>query len=105
MCVVEAPDFPRERNIQGRYGREFGHIMDWLAIQTYDAVDLLLWAANKSALDPDSMRGALHGLNSENSSIQGLADPIYFNPDGSLARGGSVAAYNGSRSEVRENKH
>lgn len=79
--------------------------MDWLAIQTYDAVALLLGAANKSGLGPDSMRGALYGLNSENSSIRGLAGPIYFNPDGSLARGVSVATYTGSRWKARENEH
>lgn len=100
-CVWRS-DFEKGRGIKDRYEREFRYIMDWLAIQTYDAVDLLLWAIRKSGVDPDSMRGALQGLDSEDSSMPGLAGPIYFNPNGSLARDVSVAICTGSGWKLRE---
>lgn len=93
-CVWK-PDFEKGGDIKNRYEKTFKYIMDWLAIQTYDAVDLLLWAGKKSGLDGDSMSGALRGLNCKSSSFPGLTGPIYFNPDGSLARGVTVATYTG----------
>ncbi len=93
-CVWRS-DFERGRDVRNLYEREFKQSMDWLAIQTYDAVDLLVWAASKSGLAPGAMRVTLLGLNSERSSVPGLAGPLYFNPDGSLARGVTVALYTG----------
>lgn len=95
-------DFEKGRDIKDRYEKKFRYIMDWLAIQTYDAVDLLLWAINKSGTDPDSLRRVLHGLNSENRCMQGLAGPIYFNPDGTLARDVNVALYTGNGWKLKE---
>ena len=95
-------NFEKRRDIKDRYEKKYKHSMDWLAIQTYDAVDLLLWAINKSGIDPDSLRGVLHGLNSKNRSIQGLAGPIYFNPNGTLARDVNVALYTVSGWKLRE---
>ena len=100
-CVWRS-DFEKGRDIKDRYEKKFRYIMDWPAIQTYDAVDLLLWAINKSGIDPDSLRGVLHGLNSKNRSMQGLAGPIYFNPNGTLARDVNVALYTGSGWKLRE---
>jgi len=100
-CVWRS-DFERGRDIKDRYEKKFRYIMDWPAIQTYDAVDLLLWAINKSGIDPDSLRRILHGLNSKNRSMQGLAGPIYFNPNGTLARDVNVALYTGSGWKLRE---
>ncbi len=100
-CVWRS-DFEKGREIKDRYEKKFRYIMDWPAIQTYDAVDLLLWAINKSGIDPDSLRGVLRGLNSKNRSMQGLAGPIYFNPNGMLARDVNVALYTGSGWKLRE---
>lgn len=100
-CVWR-PDFARGRQIKNRYERRFKYMMDWLGIQTYDAVDLLLWAANNSGVDPGSVRTALLGLNSRERSLRGLAGPIYFNPDGSLAREVAVATYTGSGWKLKE---
>lgn len=95
-------DFERGIDIKDRYEKEFRYGMDWLAIQAYDAVDLLLWAINRSGAHPDSIRGALQGLNSKDSSMSGLAGPIYFNSDGSLGRGVTVASYTDSSWKLRE---
>jgi len=100
-CVWRS-DFEKGRDIKDRYEKRFKYSMDWLAIQTYDAIDLLLWAIHKSGIDPDSIRDALQGLNSKNHSLPGLAGPIYFNPDGSLARDVNVASYTGSGWKLRE---
>jgi len=100
-CVWRS-DFERGRDIKDRYEKRFKYTMDWLAIQSYDAIDLLLWAINKGGMDPASIRGALQGLNSKNSSMSGLTGPIYFDPDGSLAREVTVATYTGSRWELRD---
>ena len=94
-CVWRS-NFKKRRDIKNRYEKKYKHNMDWLAIQTYDAVDLLLWAINKSGTDLDSLRVILHGLNSKNRSMKGLAGPIYFNPNGTLARDVNVALYTGS---------
>ena len=67
--------------------------MDWLAVQTYDAIDLLLWAIHSSGVNPDSIREALRGLESEERSLSGLAGPIFFDKTGSLAREITVAEY------------
>lgn len=100
-CVWRS-DFERGRDIRGRYERRFKYSMDWLAIQTYDAIDLLLWAIHTSGTDPDSIRDALQGLDSKNRSLPGLAGPIYFNPGGSLARDVTVASYTGSGWKIRD---
>lgn len=100
-CVWRS-DFEKGRDIKDRYEKKFKYSMDWLAIQTYDAVDILLWAINKAGIDPDSIRGVLQGLNSKNRSIPGLAGPVYFNPDGSLARDANAALYTGSGWKLRE---
>ena len=95
-------DFEKGRDTRDRYEKKFKYSMDWLAIQAYDAIDLLLWAIHKSGIDPDSIRHALQGLNSKNHSLSGLAGPIYFNANGSLARDVTVASYTGSGWKIRE---
>ena len=95
-------DFEKGRDIKDRYEKRFKYSMDWLAIQTYDAIDLLLWAIHKSGIDPGSIRDALQDLNSKNHSLSGLAGPIYFNANGSLARDVTVASYTGSGWKLRE---
>ncbi len=95
-------DFEKGREIKDRYEKKFKYPMDWLAIQSYDAVDLLLWAINKSGIDPASIRGILRGLNSKKRSRPGLAGPIFFNHNGTLARDVSVALYTGSGWILRE---
>lgn len=100
-CVWRS-DFVRGRDVKDRYERRFKYRMDWLAIQTYDAIDLLLWAMHRSGIDPDSIRDTLQGLDSKNQSLPGLAGPIHFNPNGSLARDVTVASYTGSGWKIRE---
>ena len=95
-------DFEKGRDTRDRYEKKFKYGMDWLAIQAYDAIDLLLWAIHKSGIDPDSIRDALQDLNSKNHSLSGLAGPIYFNANGSLARDVTVASYTGSGWKIRE---
>jgi branched-chain amino acid transport system substrate-binding protein len=90
---VRASDFHRAREIRDRYERRWKYRMDWLAVQTYDAVDLLLWAIHSSGANPDSIREALKGLESEERSLSGLAGPIFFDRNGSLAREITVAEY------------
>lgn len=100
-CVFRS-SFHKGREIKDRYEKKWKYKMDWLAVQTYDAVELLLWAMHKSGTDPDSIRGALKDLNSKNRSLSALAGPIYFNPNGSLAREVTVAIYTGSGWKIRE---
>ena len=84
-----------------RYEREFKRTMDWVAVQAYDAVDLLLWAIERAGTDANSIRQVLQDLTSTNA-LPGLAGPIWFNSNGSLARGVTVAACTGSGWKVRE---
>lgn len=100
-CVWRS-NFEKRRDIKDRYEKKYKYSMDWVAIQTYDAVDLLLWAIHKSGVDPESIRWVLQGLNSKDISLSGLAGPIYFNPNGTLARDVNVAIYNGSGWRLRE---
>ncbi len=100
-CIWRS-DFEKGRDIKNRYEKKYKYSMDWLAIQTFDAVDLLMWTINKSGVDPDSIRGSLQGLNSKNKSMQGLAGPIYFNHNGTLARDVNMSLYTGSGWRLRE---
>lgn len=93
---IRRSDFKRGSDVRKRYEKRYKYTMDWLASQTYDAVGLLLWSIHKTGVDPDSMRGVLHSLNSAERSFPGLAGPIYFNPTGSLAREVAVAVYTAS---------
>jgi len=89
-------DFKRGMAVKRRYEREFKHTMHWVAVQTYDAVDLLLWAIERAGAHAPSIRSALLEIDSHARARPGLAGPIYFNPSGSLAREVSVAEYTGS---------
>jgi ABC-type branched-subunit amino acid transport system substrate-binding protein len=86
-------DFQRGTEIRGRYEKNWKYRMDWLAAQTYDAVDLLFWAIRESGSNLKSLRDVLMGLDSKKHALPGLAGPIYFNRNGSLARGVTVAEY------------
>ena len=99
---VWASDFKKGNQTRDRYEKKFKYVMDWPAIQTYDAVDLALWAVRKSGSDRSSMRSVLSGRNSRHRSLPGLAGPIYFNRDGSLAREVTVAVYTKSGWKVRK---
>lgn len=94
-CAWKA-DFKPGIAVTRRYEKEFKHAMDWVAVQTYDAVDLLLWAIERAGAHAPSIRSALLDLDSYAGARPGLAGPIYFNPSGSLARDVSVAEYTGS---------
>jgi len=95
-------DFKRGMEAKRRYEREFKHTMDWVAVQTYDAVDLLLWAIERAGADAPSIRSALLNIDSYARARPGLAGPIYFKPSGSLARAVSVAVYTGSGWVLRD---
>jgi branched-chain amino acid transport system substrate-binding protein len=95
-------DFKRGMVIKRRYEKEFKHTMDWVAVQTYDAVDLLLWAIERAGAHAPSIRSALLDLDSYARARPGLAGPIYFNPSGSLARDVAVAVFTGSEWILRE---
>ncbi len=99
-CVWRS-DFKKGRDLKTRYEREFKRTMDWVAVQAYDAVDLLLWAIERAGTDANSIRQVLQDLTSTNA-LPGLAGPIWFNSNGSLARGVTVAACTGSGWKVRE---
>jgi ABC-type branched-subunit amino acid transport system substrate-binding protein len=99
---IWASDFEKGNDIKNRYEKKYKYAMDWPAIQTYDAVDLLMWAINKSGTGPDYIKDALQDLNSKNKSIPGLAGPIYFNNNGTLARDVNVALCNGSGWRLRD---
>ena len=86
-------DFHRGTEIRARYENTWKYRMDWLAAQTYDAVDLLFWAIRESGSNLNAIRDVLMGLNSKKHALPGLAGPIYFNRNGSLARGVTVAEY------------
>ena len=94
-CVWRS-DFKKGRDVKTRYEREFKHTMDWVAVQTYDAVDLLLWVIERAGTNARSIRRVLQDLNSSSKALLGLAGPIWFNSNGSLARGVTVAAYTDS---------
>jgi len=100
-CVWRS-DFKKGRDMKTRYEREFKHTMDWVAVQTYDAVDLLLWVIERAGTNAHSIRRVLQDLNSGSNALLGLAGPIWFNSNGSLARGVTVAACTGSGWKVRE---
>jgi ABC-type branched-subunit amino acid transport system substrate-binding protein len=95
--------FRKGREIRDRYERKWKYNMDWLAGQTYDAVDLVLWAIHKSGSEPDAIRCALKSLDAIHRSLPGLAGPIYFNRNGSLAREITVAEYTGRGWKLKEN--
>ena len=99
-CVWRS-DFKKGRDLKTRYEREFKRTMDWVAVQAYDAVDLLLWAIERAGTDANSIRQVLQDLTSTNA-LPGLAGPIWFNSNGSLARGVTVAVYTGSGWKLRE---
>jgi len=95
-------DFKRGMVVKRRYEREFKHTMDWVAVQTYDAVDLLLWAIERAGANASSIRSALLDIDSYSRARPALAGPIYFNTSGSLARDVSVAVYTGSGWVLRD---
>jgi branched-chain amino acid transport system substrate-binding protein len=101
-CVWKS-DFKKGTQMKAEYEKTFKHHTDWLAVQTFDAVDLLLWAVGKSGGNPRSISNVLHKCRSKNSSFPGLAGPIYFDADGSLARGVNVAEYTDGGWKFREN--
>jgi len=100
-CVWSS-DFKRGMAVKSRYEREFKHAMDWVAIQTYDAVDLLLWAIKREGAHAPSIRTALLTIDSRARARPGLAGPIYFDASGSLAREVSVAVYTDSGWVLRD---
>jgi len=100
-CAWSA-DFKRGMAVKRRYEKEFKHTMDWVAVQTYDALDLLLWAIERAGPHAPSIRSTLQDLDSCARARPGLAGPLYFNPSGSLARDVSVAVYTGSEWVLRE---
>lgn len=99
---VWGPDFKRGRDIRKRYERQFKYRLDWVAIYAYDAVDLLLWAIEKAGTNPPSVRRALEDLNSRSKALHGLAGPIWFDSNRSLARDVTVAMYTGSAWKLQE---
>jgi len=101
-CIWDS-SFHKGRGIRDRYEKKWKYNMDWIAGQTYDAVDLVLWAIHKSGSEPDSVRGALKSLNAIHRSLPGLAGPIYFNRNGSLAREVTVAVYTGREWKLKKN--
>jgi branched-chain amino acid transport system substrate-binding protein len=99
---IRAPDFQRATEIRARYEKTWKYRMDWLAAQAYDAVDLLLWAIGESGLNLNSLNEAVRGLNSKKHALPGLAGPLYFDRDGSLAREATVAEYLHGRWRLRK---
>jgi len=95
-------DFQRAPEIRARYEKTWKYRMDWLAAQAYDAVDLLLWAIGESGSNLNSLGDTIRGLNSKEQALPGLAGPVYFNRDGSLAREVSVSEYFDGRWTMRE---
>lgn len=95
-------DFHRGTEIRARYEKNWKYRMDWLAAQTYDAVDLLFWAIRESGSNLKSLREVLMGLDSKKHALPGLAGPIYFNRNGSLARGAIVVEYIDGRWRLRQ---
>jgi branched-chain amino acid transport system substrate-binding protein len=95
-------DFKRGMAVKRRYETEFKHTMDWVAVQTYDAFDLLLWAIERAGAHAPSIRSTLLDIDSRTRARPGLAGPIYFNASGSLAREVSVAVYTGSEWVLRD---
>jgi len=90
---IRTSDFHRGTEIRARYEKNWKYRMDWLAAQTYDAVDLLLWAIRESGSNLNALRDTLIGLDSKKHALPGLAGPIYFTRKGSLAREVTVAEY------------
>lgn len=95
-------DFHRGTETRARYEKTWKNRMDWLAAQAYDAVDLLLWAIRESGSNLNSLRDTLIGLDSKKHALPGLAGPIYFNRNGSLAREVTVAEYMDGRWRLRQ---
>jgi branched-chain amino acid transport system substrate-binding protein len=95
-------DLPRGEEVRARYERRWKYRMDWLAAQAYDAVDLLLWAIRESESNLGSLNATIRRLHSKKHALPGLAGPIYFTPDGSLAREVSVAEYSNSRWRLKK---
>jgi branched-chain amino acid transport system substrate-binding protein len=87
------PDFQRATETRARYEKKWKYRMDWLAVQAYDAVDLLLWAIKETGSNLNALNDTIRDLNSKKYALPGLAGPLYFTSDGSLAREVSVAEY------------
>lgn len=100
-CIWNS-DFQRGVKIRARYERTWKHRMDWLAAQAYDAVDLVLWAIRESGSNLGSLNEAIRSLQSQKHALPGLAGPIYFNADGSLAREVSIAEYANGRWRLKK---
>jgi len=99
---IRAPDFQKAMETKARYEKTWKYHMDWLAAQAYDAVDLLLWAIRESGSNLNSLNETIRGLNSKKHALPGLAGPLYFNRDGSLAREVTVAEYVDGRWRLRK---
>jgi ABC-type branched-subunit amino acid transport system substrate-binding protein len=99
---IRLSDFQRATETRARYEKTWKYRMDWLAAQAYDAVDLLLWAIRESGSNLNSLTEAVRGLNSKKHALPGLAGPLYFNRDGSLAREATVAEYLHGRWRLRK---
>ena len=97
-------EFKRGTEIRARYEKQWKYRMDWLAAQTYDAVDLLFWAIRKSGSNFKSLNDVLMGLDSKEHAVPGLAGPLYFNRNGSLARDVTVAEYRDGRWTLGQGK-
>jgi branched-chain amino acid transport system substrate-binding protein len=97
-------DFHRGTEIRARYEKAWRHRMDWIAAQAYDAVALLFWAIRESGSNLKSISDTLTGLDSKKHALPGIAGPIYFNHNGSLARGVTVAEYRDGRWTVEHVK-
>jgi branched-chain amino acid transport system substrate-binding protein len=95
------PDSQRAIETKARYEKTWKYHMDWLAAQAYDAFDLLLWALGESGSNLNSLNEVIRGLNSKKHALPGLAGPLYFNHDGSLAREVTVAEYSDGRWRLR----
>jgi branched-chain amino acid transport system substrate-binding protein len=94
---IRASDFQRATDTKARYEKTWKYHMDWLAAQAYDAVDLLLWAIGESGSNLHSLNEVIRGLDSKKHALPGLAGPLYFSRDGSLAREVTVAEYSDGR--------
>jgi len=97
-------EFQRGTEIRARYEKHWKCRMDWLAAQTYDAVDLLFWAIRESGSNPTSLNDLIMGLDSQKHALSGLAGPLYFNRNGSLAREVTVAEYRDGRWTLGQGK-
>jgi branched-chain amino acid transport system substrate-binding protein len=98
------PDFQRGAEIRARHEKRWKYRMDWLAAQAYDAADLLFWAIREAGSNLNALSDALRGLNSKKHALPGLAGPIYFNPNGSLAREVTVTEYTNGQWRLKKER-